>query len=275
MSQPQPMRRLVYFDTDAFHHFATTYQDRLLPDRLRSRIVLSPITMLEVFTHLVLESTHRQLRGLPNWMNKQDVHLLAWPEEAIAEMVFGISPKGDWFLDKVEAILNECLMGTPAELFEGACELQAGVNQFKEQRASNFLPLMHLCRNDAELVNGFDDEWLKCVIPGLRSGEVRLNGDVQKAKLLEALGAYHEFELRKVKVAVANPYNPHKHQNDALDSQQLAYLCDRTLHFITCDKGYLNKVQRSAQRNRIHETSQETLSSPDKAEELLARVFGS
>jgi hypothetical protein len=59
------------------------------------------------------------------------------------------------------------------------------------------------------------------------------------------LSAYHEFEREKLKVAMANEdYKPQKHQNDALDSQQLAYLCDRTLHFVTCDKGYLNKMEQ-------------------------------
>jgi hypothetical protein len=69
----QMMQQLIYFDTDAFRHFAGAYQKRMLPPDLRHNIVLSPITMLEVFTHLAErcgESIYKQIQGLPNWLKK-------------------------------------------------------------------------------------------------------------------------------------------------------------------------------------------------------------
>lgn len=261
-----------YFDTDAFHHFARTYQERPLPEELRGSIVLSTITMLEVLTHLVPESTtFKELQGLPNWMNRGDVHLLPWPEEMIAERVLGIPPKDVSFLQAVEAVLTHCLNGRPDDLFELARSLNDVVKKSKQKRAKDFLPLVELNRSP-ELEN-FDDEWLKCVIPQLRNG-LRLSGPEPKARLLDALSAYHEFERAKLKLALDNAnYSAYKHRNDALDSQQLAYLCDPALHFVTCDKGYLNKIQLSAQRNRIHKTSRETLSDPAKAEALLRDIL--
>ena len=273
MSQPKPIKRLVYFDTDTFHHFATTYQNRLLPVRLRGRIVLSPITMLEVFSHLVWESTQNQLRGIVNWIEERTVPLMAWPDEQITEMVSGTQAKDDWFLMAVAGILTGCFMGNASWELEDIRELQDKVTEFKEQRADYFPALVECCKNGPELVTNFGGEWLKCVVPGLN--ELKLNSSGE-AQLLAALSAYHEFEVEKLKVAIANPsYNPSKHKNDALDARQLVYLCDRSLHFLVCDNGYLTKVRQSAQRSRIHQTSQKTLSDPDKIEALLANILGS
>jgi hypothetical protein len=269
MSQPK-----VYFDTDTFHHFAATYQDRPLPVHLRGRIVLSPYTMLEVFSHLVWESTQNQLRGIVNWIvEERTVPLMAWPDEQITEMVFGIQPKGDWFLMAVAKIITDCFMEKPSWELEDIRELQDKVTGFKEQRANYFPTLVECCRNHPELVTNFGGEWLKCVVPGLKELKLNRHGEAQ---LLEALSAYHEFEVEKLKVAIANPsYNPSKHKNVALDARQLAYLCDCSLHFLVCDNGYLTKVRQSEQRNRIHQTSQETLSDPDKTEALLSNILGS
>lgn len=269
MSQPK-----VYFDTDTFHHFATTYQDRPLPVHLRDRIVLSPYTMLEVFSHLMWESTQNQLRGMVNWIaEERTVPVMAWSDEQITEMVSGIQPKDDWFLMAVAGIITDCCMGKPSWELEDIREFQDKVTKFKEERANYFPTLVECCRNQPELVTNFGGEWLKYVVPGFI--ELKPKGSWE-AQLLTALSACHEFEVEKLRVAMDNPsYNPSKHKNDALDARQLAYLCDRSLHFLVCDKGYLTKVRHSEQRNRIHQTSQQTLSDPDKTEALLSNILGS
>jgi hypothetical protein len=270
------MKPLVYFDTDTFHHFATTYQDRVLPSELQSRIVFSPITMLEVFTHLVLPTTVENLRGLINWVDKENLRLLPWPEDQVRKALFGLPEEEGWILGAVEVVLNRCLRGSPEDICDDAAQLQDRIVLFKAQKAGNFPQLVSLCRQHPRFVDGFDDQWLRCVIPGLKTGEVKLNGDNHKAQLLVALSAYREFEVAKLKVAISNPqYNSLKHRNDTFDARQLAYLCDANLHFITCDAGYLTKVRKSAQRSRIHQTSQKVLSDPDKTEAMLGAIFGS
>ena len=62
----------VYFDTDFFHNFAETFRSRPLPTDLRDKILFSPVTMMEMFSHL---ATHwgakalKQIKGFPNWIN--------------------------------------------------------------------------------------------------------------------------------------------------------------------------------------------------------------
>ena len=69
------------------------------------------------------------------------------------------------------------------------------------------------------------------------------------AKVVEALSAYHEFDFRKLEVALANKasYNVEKHRNDLFDAEQLVYLSDPSLHFLTADRGYLRKVVNPVQ----------------------------
>jgi hypothetical protein len=228
--------------------------------------------MLEVIIQMAepcAEEIHKGMRALPNWLNRQDVRLLPWPDEQISEML-GIQSKDDLFLDVVQGFINSCINDTPAsDLFDAARQLREEIGKFKERRATNFLPLMDICRDDTEVLKHFSEEWLKCVVPGFRQ-----NGDAQKMEiLLTRLSAYHEFELEKIKVATANRnYNSQKHRNDAFDARQLVYLSDPVLHFVTCDTGYLQKVTTSPQRKRIHQTTKEILGEGTTAESFLRDI---
>jgi hypothetical protein len=42
------------------------------------------------------------VKGLPNWLNQEDTHLLGWPDEVISEMLFAIPPKDDVFSHAVQ-----------------------------------------------------------------------------------------------------------------------------------------------------------------------------
>jgi hypothetical protein len=64
------------------------------------------------------------------------------------------------------------------------------------------------------------------------------------------------------------------HVNDLFDAEQLVYLGDPTLHFVTVDKGYLNKVRKSSTRGRIHRVDGSELDDPKKAEALLRKITG-
>jgi hypothetical protein len=68
-------------------------------------------------------------------------------------------------------------------------------------------------------------------------------------------------------------YKPMNHVNDLFDAEQLIYLGDSTLHFLTVDKGYLNKVKTSPQRARIHRVDGSELDDSKKAEALLRIII--
>ena len=68
-----------------------------------------------------------------------------------------------------------------------------------------------------------------------------------------------------------NPeYKPDK--NDLLDSEQLPYLGDPRLHFLTCDGGYAVRIKKSPQAARIHKVGLDELATVEKVEALLRRV---
>ncbi len=140
------------------------------------------------------------------------------------------------------------------------------VQRLDHLHAANFQTLVNVCRSNPSVIKNFSNEWLRW--------RVKYNG-TKRQKILEALSAYHEFDIEKLRLAVAHThYNSQKHQNDALDCLQMAYLCDPALHFVTCDGGYLSKIKVSPQKSRIHQTTVGILSDSSKAEELLRQIIG-
>lgn len=66
---------------------------------------------------------------------------------------------------------------------------------------------------------------------------------------LSALWAY-EYE-RLTNAAAETDYNPHGHENDVYDAQQLIYLAHPELHFLTCDRGFAMPLDRRNTRVSI------------------------
>jgi hypothetical protein len=90
------------------------------------------------------------------------------------------------------------------------------------------------------------------------------------------LSAYHDYEKGKLQVALANDeYNPEKHKNDLLDAEQLIYLFDATLCFLTCDKGVSNFVKKSSQASRVITVSPNDLNNAASAEKVLRGIVRS
>jgi hypothetical protein len=86
--------------------------------------------------------------------------------------------------------------------------------------------------------------------------------------------AYHDFERVKLERALqAKGYNAEKHQNDLLDAEQLIYLGDTTLSFLTCDIDF-DRVKNSPQADRITIASPHELADVFKIENLLRRITG-
>ena len=91
------------------------------------------------------------------------------------------------------------------------------------------------------------------------------------ADVISSLSAFYEFEERRLLTAVNNPaYRPDK--NDILDSEQLPYLGDPQLHFITCDGGYLARIKQSPQAAQIRKVALGELTTVEKVEALLREV---
>ncbi len=261
----------VYFDTDCFHHFAETFQDRALPDDLRSKILFSPVTMMEVFSHLARywgDRVHKQLQGLHNWVNKDHALVLPWMDAATALIGFGVPLEDDGYTKMLQADLNTCADSELAGLLDVAKARDAELVQIKETYADHFQDAVQFFRTTPLTEDGFTEVWLDGLTRRLNLQPTR-----PAAEVVSALSALHEFEFSKLKLALVDRnYNARKHKNDLFDAEQLIFLGDPDLHFLTVDGGYLRKVTKSPQRRRIHHVEGGLLANAAEVEKLLRQI---
>ena len=84
----------------------------------------------------------------------------------------------------------------------------------------------------------------------LRLYGLEADGDVLR-DMFERLSAMYEFEM-SVRGLLRNPnFKLERNLSDIVDGQQLAYLCDREVVFITNDSDFRSRVKTSPQRSRI------------------------
>src|ERR1039458_6070493 len=239
------MAPLVYFDTDCFHHFASTFETRTLSVDLRDKILFSPMTMKEVFSHLAVEwgpLVHQQIKGLANWVNKGHVGLLPWMSDAVANFAFGIPIQDDGFTRGMQENINELLNYQLADVFEAATARRDELDKTKTEYAGYFKETAEFFRTNTLTENKFTEIWLN----GIKRRLHLEDNATPAAQVVDALSAYHEFEFSKLKLAVANKnYNFEKNRNDLFDAEQLVYLKDPSLHFMALDRGYLRNVVKS------------------------------
>jgi hypothetical protein len=265
----------IYFDTDTFHNFAETFKDRPLASDLRERIVFSPMTLKELFSHLAVEwgpLVHQQIKGLPNWVNKDHAVLLPWMSDAVAKIAFGVPLPEDGFTKATQEDMNVLLNCELAEVFDIAKARRDELDRIKTEYAGHFKGTVEYFRKAPLTEDGFTEIWLA----GLKK-RLHLESNAKPAtEIVDALSAYHEFELAKLKVALANEnYNFEKHRNDLFDAEQLVYLKDANLHFLAIDRGYRSKVVKSPLRNKIHEVPRDRLADSNKAEGVLREIAAS
>lgn len=265
------MTSFVYFDTDCFHHFSSTFREHGLSDSLRDKIVLSPITMLEVFSHLARnwgDNVHHQLRGMHNWVNAHQILVLPWMDTMVSNVGFGII-KNDDHVSVLQSNLNACVESELSSLREIAKIRDRELRQIKQTYAEHFQHTVNFFKKNPLTEASFSGMWFA----GMANRSGVAHDATKAAGLVAAFSALHEFEYNKLKVAVANDgYNASKHKNDLFDAEQLIYLSDPALHFLTLDGGYLAKILKSPQRGRIHQLSISLLNDASKVEEFLAQI---
>jgi hypothetical protein len=95
--------------------------------------------------------------------------------------------------------------------------------------------------------------------------------------VVSRFSAYFEHQTSRVRAAIVatcrgQRYNFAKHQNDLLDSEQLVYLADERLHFVTCDKGF--EQLKSGQEKQVSVVTHEEFASYRSTRLLLERLMG-
>jgi hypothetical protein len=153
------------------------------------------------------------------------------------------------------------------EVRESAGRLKGELDEHKTEMADALLANMPQYRGVPE---GFTDWWVRGIIA---RAAIKQNTPSKK-KIVSTLSAFHEFDKREFEAAVKNPdYPARKYRNDNLDREQMIYLSDPALHFVTCDKRYSKKVYQSEQANRIHTLKPADLDSGQKVETFLRNTI--
>ena len=120
----ETMPAAVYFDSDVFHRIAQIFHEKGLSADMRNRIVLSPITALEVLSTLTLQRADemlQQIHSLRNWLNREHVGILPWPGTAIALYGFGVPYDDGNFTERLArslALLHDSTAARVGALFQ-------------------------------------------------------------------------------------------------------------------------------------------------------------
>lgn len=258
------MKATVYFDTSAFRIIAETFRTRKLRDDLRDKIALSPITAVELMSQLTLSKGAQALErihALRNLVDRQHAAVLPWTNNGIATMVYGVAPadeKDAWFIEDI----RRCLAAESVdELRSGASKMKAWLDDLKDTTTAEFKHAIkdYRCRPQ-DLRTDF--------AAGLAQ-RANVKPDLKPvSEVVAAMGAYFEFEEAKLREAV-NDHMFKIDKNDVMDAEQLIYLGDPRLNFVTNDKGFLRRVRNSPQRTRIHWKDDDELRDGDRFEAAL------
>jgi len=102
----------VYFDTHVFRAMGSVFEKDALADELKERVLISPLSLFEVWSQLTVQNADevlRQLQAITNWTNTQKTGLLPWPDDALAELWFQKPLPDDGFTRRMQNAVNVCL----------------------------------------------------------------------------------------------------------------------------------------------------------------------
>ena len=268
----------AYFDTNVIRYLRTGL-NREIPAESQSRVVLSPVSAIEVLSQVAdrnrgeeaLYSIHR----FREWLPEQTV-LLDWLETFYAHHVFGMELR-----DEIFPIISEMLSHTltaghvdPA-LRQGAEELRCANETAKMRKARLFQEATDRLRADNLAPNELDQRVGREITLALAQRVNAVPNARTQAQVEQSLSAYCEFHRQSVLRAVRNVnfrFESREHLNDHFDGEQLLYLAVPEHHFISSDGGF-NCVTNTQQGARIHIMPAATLQNPATAATSLERVL--
>jgi hypothetical protein len=265
----------AYLDTNAFRYFGVAFERAKLPEDLRDKLLISPLSAFEAFAQLADEdqgdTVLRQIHAIRNWTNPKRSGLLPWPDEWLYQLWFQKQRPDEKFTKQMEYSFNLCLTSDSAATINAEAAMHNQVmDDFKLSVAQDFKNMVDAARNEKTKAFDMTGPWFRGIA---RRAGADANSKPE-SEIVSALSAYHEFEQNKLKTALKfRKYNPlsRTNQNDIIDAEQLVYLADPSLCMITADRGFKSKVTKSDQAARIITISADDLMDARKAEAVLKR----
>ncbi len=275
VSGNDPQVRRTYFDTVAFREIGGAFdKEQQLSLSLRERIIISPITVVEVLSQLTIaraDEVLRQVQAVHNWCNPEHAGLLPWPDDWLFSVWFQKPAPDNGYTERMQKAINVCLAADSVKsLEEDAGKLKDAMDRMRQQTADAFGGLVEQARRDTLEDEKFSNAWFSGIANRVKADPASKS----LPEIISELSAYHEFERVKLQIAVrSKDYNPQKHKNDLLDAEQLIYLADPSLYFLTCDTGFQKFAAKSAQAPRIITVPQADLADAKKIETLLCKML--
>ena len=260
-----------FFDTNVIRYLSVGLAGRHLPQEHKSRVVASAVSAIELVSQIAVcpQEALDAVHTFENWLDTDNAILLDWSETFVGEHVFGIAPNESVFALLRQA-LNVCYRASKPDsrIVCDAERLRDFNEHAKQQKAQLFERAAKSLRAKAlpqdELRAGLQRD----IVTSLRAkyGQQN-NAGVTDAQIEESLSGYIKYHtdltMRAVNHAGFNFFS-RDHLNALFDAEQLAYLVDPSLTFITADGDFL-RVSQSAQRARIRVVEANDVRDPARA----------
>jgi hypothetical protein len=266
----------LYFDTVVARHIGAALGNKQLPAAVRDRIAVSPITVIELVTQLTTrqrDSVFESLRAIWHWTSETPLRL-PWPGNFIA-LQFGIA-RQDYAVEYVNKLINAVHLQPESKVFdEQACDFKDGMDEVKRDWTQSLSDAVGDGAKVASERPLSDDELRSIFVRHvLRRADVPLTA-YRVEDVVRRFSAYFDYQTRRLRIAITatkrgRRYNFTKHDNDLLDAEQLVYLADERLHFLTCDKGF--ERLDSPQAHQIFVANHEQLATYRSTRQLLERL---
>jgi len=262
--------RYVYFDTDAFRNIGIAFK----------AVVLSPITAAEIMSQLVTTERAQileQIQAMHNWL-PEPPQILPLPSVIIAAIGFNFEQSNHTHLD-IARSLDICMRTRDVEQLVAEANRQRNfLDQHKEEEAGmivRFKDLSGKLRSVAE--PPYDRTRIQAALQkGMASRIGMKESDPRVLELPELFSAFFEYENARFReVANNRHYSPanKKNINDVYDSEQMIYLANTDLFFLTCDRKYSRRVQKGKQASNIITAKPADLSEPTRESKILREII--
>jgi hypothetical protein len=264
----------IYTDTNTLRYFGTAFRASRLDEDLRDQMIMSPFSVLELIAQLAtggVEEAFSAIQAIPRVHNAAAIGLLPWSDDLIRQTVFGLDPEEDVITPALNNAVNNSLNATtPTVLHHDALQLRNLLIRAKGVAVANFSALLNSWRSEGPITHEAHRTIFASSI-ARRCGAPTEDVDVNRA--IHLLNAFYIFQLEKLAIAAQHAnYNAARRANDLYDAEQLVYLSDPTLHFLTSDGGF-NRSAASSQFDRIHIAQPASLMDTAQASAIIRDIL--
>jgi hypothetical protein len=264
----------IFFDTNVLRYFARAFRDTSVDPELKQHFAVSPISLLELLSELATSDANQAfqtVRALPNIFDTDRLPLLPWEDDVFRVLIFNL-PQPQSRLPELLGNATRRVFDAkdPDDIKEDARQLREMMDQGKFEATEDFARLLNSWRAHGGVA---DEEHRRIFATSIarRAGLPPEGIDVDN--VIEKLNALWVYEQERLTNAAAErAYEPHRHENDVYDAQQLVYLAHPGLHFLTCDRGF-RKAAGALQFDRIHWEPNQIFENPVEATRVMRSII--